>query len=57
MLAKIKLMSISGMEETMSTKEKIMDAALTLFAENGYDGTSVEQRKIDQDRIIISRKL
>ena len=43
MLAKIKLMSISGMEETMSTKEKIMDAALTLFAENGYDGTSVEQ--------------
>ena len=27
----------------MSTKEKIMDAALTLFAENGYDGTSVEQ--------------
>ena len=31
------------MEETMSTKEKILDAALTLFAENGYDGTSVEQ--------------
>ena len=27
----------------MSTKEKIMGAALTLFAENGYDGTSVEQ--------------
>ena len=27
----------------MSTKEKIPDAALTLFAENGYDGTSVEQ--------------
>ena len=27
----------------MSTKEKILDAALTLFAENGYDGTSVEQ--------------
>ena len=27
----------------MSTKEKIMDAALTSFAENGYDGTSVEQ--------------
>ena len=26
----------------MSTKEKILDAALTLFAENGYDG-SVEQ--------------
>jgi len=31
------------MEEVMSTKEKILDAALTLFAENGYDGTSVEQ--------------
>lgn len=27
----------------MSTKEKILDTALTLFAENGYDGTSVEQ--------------
>ena len=27
----------------MSTKEKILDAALTLIAENGYDGTSVEQ--------------
>ncbi len=27
----------------MSTKEKILDAALTLFAENGYDGTSMEQ--------------
>ncbi len=27
----------------MFTKEKMMDAALTLFAENGYDGTSVEQ--------------
>ncbi len=31
------------MEEDMSTKEKILDAALTCFAENGYDGTSVEQ--------------
>jgi len=31
------------MEDTMSTKEKILDAALTLFAENGYDGTSMEQ--------------
>ena len=27
----------------MSTKEKILDAALALFAENGYNGTSVEQ--------------
>ena len=36
-------MTISGMEEIMSTKEKSMNAALTLFAENGYDGTSVEQ--------------
>ena len=27
----------------MSTKGRILDAALTLFAENGYDGTSVEQ--------------
>ena len=27
----------------MSTKEKILDEALTLFAKNGYDGTSMEQ--------------
>ncbi len=27
----------------MSTKERILDAALSLFAQNGYDGTSVEQ--------------
>ena len=27
----------------MSTKERILDEALTLFSENGYDGTSVEQ--------------
>ncbi len=26
----------------MTTKEKILDEALTLFAENGYDGTSVD---------------
>ena len=43
MLAIIKLIHISVLEENMSTKEKILDAALTLFAENGYDGTSVEQ--------------
>ena len=43
MLAIIRLMFVSRMEGTMSTKEKILDAALTLFAENGYDGTSVEQ--------------
>ena len=36
-------MVISELEEDMSTKEKILEAALTLFAENGYDGTSVEQ--------------
>ncbi|WP_407384504.1 TetR/AcrR family transcriptional regulator [Ruminococcus sp.] len=27
----------------MSTKERILDEALTLFSENGYDGTGVEQ--------------
>lgn len=27
----------------MSTREKILEEALTLFAKNGYDGTSVEQ--------------
>jgi len=27
----------------MSTKEKILEKALTLFAENGYNGTSMEQ--------------
>ena len=27
----------------MYTKERILDAALTLFSENGYNGTSVEQ--------------
>ena len=43
MLATIWLIYISKMEGSMSTKEKILDAALTLFAENGYDGTSVEQ--------------
>ena len=36
-------MIVSESEGVMSTKEKILDAALTLFAENGYDGTSVEQ--------------
>ena len=27
----------------MTTRERILDETLTLFAENGYDGTSVEQ--------------
>lgn len=27
----------------MTTKERILDEALTLFSQNGYDGTSVEQ--------------
>ena len=27
----------------MSTRERILDEALTLFSENGYDGTGVEQ--------------
>ena len=27
----------------MTTKERILDSALTLFSENGYNGTSVEQ--------------
>jgi len=27
----------------VSTKEKILEEALTLFSEQGYDGTSVEQ--------------
>ena len=26
----------------MTTKEKILDEALTLFAEKGYDGTSID---------------
>ncbi len=36
-------MRISKMKGDISTREKILDAASTLFAENGYDGTSVEQ--------------
>ena len=36
-------MNISKMKGEMSTKDRILDAALTLFSENGYDGTSVEQ--------------
>ena len=27
----------------MTTKERILAEALTLFSENGYDGTGVEQ--------------
>lgn len=26
----------------MTTKERILDEALTLFSQNGYDGTSVD---------------
>lgn len=43
MLAIIWLTYVSLMEGAMSTKEKILEAALSLFAENGYNGTSVEQ--------------
>ena len=31
----------------MTTRDKILNEALTLFAENGYDGTSVEEIAID----------
>ena len=27
----------------MATKDRILEEALTLFSENGYDGTCVEQ--------------
>ena len=27
----------------MTTRDRILNEALTLFAENGYDGTSVEE--------------
>ena len=37
------LIVISTPKEIMSAKKTILDAALTLCAENGYDGTSVEQ--------------
>lgn len=30
-------------EERVSTRDKILEEALTLFSENGYDGTGVEQ--------------
>ena len=36
-------MCISQRSSFMQTKEKILNAALSLFAEKGYDGTSVEQ--------------
>ncbi len=29
--------------KNVTTKERILNEALTLFAENGYDGTSMEQ--------------
>lgn len=31
------------MDEKMTTKEKILDAALTLFSEKGYDATGVDE--------------
>ena len=37
------LKTISRRRETMSTRERIIEEALTLFAENGYDGTGVER--------------
>ena len=36
-------MNICLTEGVMTTKERILEAALTLFAEKGYDGTSVEE--------------
>ena len=42
-LAIIRLIVISVPKEIMSAKKTILDAALTLCAENGYDGTNVEQ--------------
>ncbi|MBQ6218084.1 MAG: helix-turn-helix transcriptional regulator, partial [Erysipelotrichaceae bacterium] len=36
-------MIISQRSRCMNTKEKILNEALSLFAEKGYDGTSVEQ--------------
>jgi AcrR family transcriptional regulator len=38
----MKLTFVSVKEDVMSTKERILDEALTLFAENGYDGTGVD---------------
>ena len=43
-LAKMKLTILANQwEAVMSTNDRILDEALTLFSENGYDGTSVEQ--------------
>ena len=42
-LAIIWLIVISEPKEIMSAIKTILDAALTLRAENGYDGTSAEQ--------------
>ncbi len=42
-LAIIWLIVISEPKEIMSAIKTILDAALTLCAENGYDGTSAEQ--------------
>ena len=38
---KLKIISLVG--GTMTTRERIIEEALTLFAENGYDGTGVER--------------
>ena len=38
---RLKIVSLVG--GTMTTRERIIEEALTLFAENGYDGTGVER--------------
>ena len=37
------IISLAFLKDNMTTRDKILDEALTLFAENGYDGTSVEE--------------
>ena len=36
-------MQVRSMENKTTTKERILDSALTLFAEKGYDGVGVDQ--------------